>query len=119
MKQILRKSGFGDYIAVDFVDSYGNILKTPFYISNGREVEVHWGRPSNERCENPINYDDFVDKYLFRMINGELFVRWLNGPCSHMEQFDKLEAANLLDWKFQYAHKVCPAVKIPESLTTN
>lgn len=106
MKQSVRKSGYGDYIALDFLTENGNIKSTPFYITNGQQIEVHWSTPSSERCENPQSYDDFHDKYIFKMEDGNLSVRWLNGPCSHMEQFTRVEAEELIDWRFQFAHKI-------------
>lgn len=103
MEQFVRVSGYNDYIALDFADAAGKIESTPFYIKEGGVVEVHWMRPSNERCENPTDYDDFNDKYLFKMEGGKLSVRWLNGPCSHMENFTRLEPIELIEWRFEYA----------------
>lgn len=104
--QQVRKSGYGDYIALDFLTINGDIKCTPFYIKNNQQIEVHWMRPSSERCERPISYDDFNDKYLFKMENGKLLVRWINGPCSHMEQFTEVVAHDLIDWNFQHARKI-------------
>lgn len=106
MKQEVRRSGYGDYIALDFMDEDGRITATPFYITDGKSVEVHWGTPSSEQPVNPLTYDDFHDIFLFKMVNGELLVRWLNGPCAHMKVFTKVEPQELVEWRFQYAHKI-------------
>ncbi len=108
--QAVRVSGYKDYIALDFLEG-NKITSTPFYISNGQQIECHWSRPSSERCENPIDYDDYNDKYLFKMEGGELFVRWLNGPCWHMESWSKVNPYELVDWKFQYVRKIKAAIK--------
>ena len=105
MKQNVRISGYGDYIALDFIKEDKTIEKTPFYISNGKEVEVHWATPSNERSEHPTTYDEWYERYLFKMEKGELTVAWLNGPC-FKPTFTKLKPEDLIDWRFQYAHKI-------------
>lgn len=113
MEQAVRVSGYGDYIALDFLTTTGSIKSTPFYIKNGYQVEVHWGTPQSERCQNPRSYDDFHDKYLFKMEGGKLSVRWLNGPCSNMEQSTEVDPNDLIDWQFQYANKIFIFQKIP------
>jgi hypothetical protein len=108
--QEVRQSAYKDYIALDFTEG-GKIISTPFYIREGEQAEVHWPRPSNEQCKNPAHYDDYHDTYLFKMEGGELFVQWTNGPCSHMEIWDKLNPSELVDWKFQYANRIKAAIK--------
>lgn len=105
MKQTVRISGFGDYIALDFISDNNEKIETPFYIKNNKTVEVHWARPSDERPSNPIDYDDFYEKYVFKMENGLLSVAWLNGPCP-IPTYNKLEPTDLVDWRFQYAYKI-------------
>ncbi len=39
------------------------------------------------------------------MEKGELTVAWLNGPC-FKPTFTKLKPEDLIDWRFQYAHKI-------------
>lgn len=112
MQQSLRISGYCDYIALDFTDKKGNIEKTLFYIRNGRSVEVHWPTPSSERMQHARTYDEFNDKYLFKMVEGKLFVRWLNGPCWFMETFTEVDPQELTDWRFQFATKI---IEIPKN----
>ncbi len=105
LKQSVRKSGYGDYIALDFIDETGKIISTPFYISNGKSVEVHWGWPSSERAINPVTYDEWYERYLFKMKKGILTCAWLNGPCP-TPTFTKVNPEDLVDWKFKFAHKI-------------
>lgn len=105
-KPVVRISSYGDYIALDFVKKSGQIESTPFYISNGKSVECHWARPSGERCDNPNAYDDWVERWQFKMEKGKLFCKWLNGPCSHMDLFDELNPRELAEWRFEYVMKV-------------
>lgn len=37
----IRKSSFGDYIAVDDVDDAGNIISSPFYIKRNESVNAY------------------------------------------------------------------------------
>lgn len=104
-KQVVRKSGFNDYIALDFLDKDGKIIATPFYIKEGGSVEVHWGRPSSERCGNQTRYEDFWDRYEFKMKDGKLKVAWLNGPCFE-PKYSELNPNELIDWQFQYSGKI-------------
>jgi hypothetical protein len=63
-KQEVRVSSYGDYIALDLLDKEGKIIETPFYIKEGKSVEVHWATPSSERVFNPCDYDDFFERWI-------------------------------------------------------
>lgn len=106
MKQVVRRSPNGDTIYLDFLDDDNKIISTPFYISNGQSIEVHWGTPSNERCDNPMEYDDFFDRFLFKMENGDLYSEWLNGPSWISKKFSRVTGDDLIEWGFQYARKI-------------
>lgn len=106
MENSVRHSSYGDYIAVDLINEGGKITSTPFYIKEGKTVEVWWSRPSAEQCDYPVTSDDWYDKYDFKMQNGKLFVRWKNGPCFGKGTFRELMPLELSDWKFQYARKI-------------
>ena len=106
MTQSIRNSSYGDYIAVDLVGEDGNILSTPFYIKNKKEIEVWWAWPSSERTAYPVTTDDWYEKYLFKYENKKLFVKWLNGPCFGNSTFTEVIPEDLPDWNFQYARKI-------------
>lgn len=40
----IRKSGYGDYFAIDEVTKDGTLLKTPLYLKNNeeREIKIRW-----------------------------------------------------------------------------
>lgn len=105
LEQKVRVSGYNDYIALDFVNEDGVIEKTPFYISNGKEIEAHWSIPSNERVDYPNTYDEWFDRYLFKMKDGQLTVAWLSGFYS-TPQFTNVKPIDLIDWRFQFCHKI-------------
>lgn len=106
MKQVVRNSHYKDYIALDFVNEDNTIANTPFYISNKQNIEVHWATPSNERPDNPSEYDDWFERYMFKMEDGKLSVAWLNGPCFGEPDFTEVKPNELIDWRFQYARKI-------------
>lgn len=111
MKQSVRKSIYRDYIAVDFVNENGIIQSTPFYITPKVNIEVHFGRPQSERCENPFEYDEWFERYLFKMENGKLLVNWLNGPMFGRGDFTEVKPNELTDWRLQFASKIKTIIK--------
>lgn len=105
MEAKVRISGYNDYIAVDMVDEQGVIHATPFYIANGRTVEVHFATPSSERAPDAVTYDEWYERWAFKMQGGELTCAWLNGPCP-VPSYSKVNPTELPDWKFQNAHVI-------------
>ena len=101
----LRISGYKDYIAIDEVDKDGNILTTPLYIKNGQQLELHTPIPSSEQIEFAKTYEDFHDKWLLKMEKGELFMKWIDGPCFGTSPFSKILPQELLEWNF---NKIVP-----------
>lgn len=104
MRQSVRHSAYNDYIALDFLDDKDNIQSTPFYISNDKEVEVHWIASSNEQSDH--RQDDWRERYLFKMEDGKLYCKWLNGPQADRDAFSEVVPKELVGWKFEFAHKI-------------
>lgn len=109
---VLRKSQFGDYIAVDLIDEETKLIKTIFYIQNNRMVEVHWAIPSNERVDYPVVYDEWWDRFMLKMEGGKLFCKWLNSSFLNEPKFYIVPDDQIVDFRFQYAHKILEPIKI-------
>lgn len=106
MIQKLRISSYKDYIAIDFTNEDGLIKNTPFYIGKNKKVEVHWAIPSNERTDYPTTYDEWWERYMFKFDGEKLECKWLNGPKGNQSTYSEVKLEELIDWRFQYAHKI-------------
>lgn len=95
MKRSLRVSGYGDYIAVDLIDDNERILATPIYLeNNGTHLKI---KAWNKEIQPKVYPEDWVDNLTLKMENGELYMKWEDGPMGTSSSFFKITPSDLLD----------------------